>query len=145
MKDHHQQTHVNLQWCSQVITWQMKKRYIFTSTRPIATKLDREVASDGKMSVTKPHNLFITWIYQVTWQIKNAISPIPRDLWPPNLTGLLLMIKGKFYIELIKSTRSLSTGFTDLVKNHYAFKIKRLAKKIWLKRFLKQKDSSENF
>ena len=83
LKDHRQQTHVNLQSRGQVITWQMKNCYISISTRPIATKLDREVGSDGRMLFAKPHNLFITWIYQVTW---NVISPIPRDLWPKNLT-----------------------------------------------------------
>ena len=86
LKDHHQQTHATLQSRGQVITWQMKKRYISTSTRSITTKLDREVASDESMLFAKPHNLFFTWIYQVTWQIKKVISPILQDLQPTNLT-----------------------------------------------------------
>ena len=60
---------------------------------PIATKLDREVASDERMLFAKPHNLFIMWIYQVTLQIKNVISPIPRDMWPPNVTRWWLLIR----------------------------------------------------
>ena len=36
------------------------------SRRPIVTKLDNEVASDERMLFAKPHNLFITCIYQVT-------------------------------------------------------------------------------
>ena len=75
---------------------------------------------------------------------KRYISYSPRPV-ATKFNRMVADDKGKFYIELIKCTRSLSTGFTDLVKNHYAFKIKRLAKKIWLKRFLKQKNSSENF
>ena len=67
LKDHHQQTYATLKSRGQVITWQMRKRYISTSTRSITTKLDREVASDESMLFAKPHNLFFTWIYQVTW------------------------------------------------------------------------------
>ena len=61
-----------------------EKRYISTSTRPLATKFDREVASDEKILSTKLHNPLITWTHQVTRQIKNALSPFPRDLWPLN-------------------------------------------------------------
>ena len=112
MKDHHQETHVTLQSRGQ------KKCYISTSTRPIATKLDKEVASDERMLFAKPHNLFITCIYQVTWPVATKLdNMVPLD-------------KGKFYIQHAKCTRSLSFDFTDLVKIHYVFKTKRLAKKI---------------
>ena len=43
-----------------------EKSYTSTSTRPMATKLDREVASDEKMLSTKSHKPLITWTYQVT-------------------------------------------------------------------------------
>ena len=103
-----------------------KKCYISTSTRPIATKLDKEVASDERMLFAKPHNLFITCIYQVTWPVATKLdNMVPLD-------------KGKFYIQHAKCTRSLSFDFTDLVKIHYVFKTKRLAKKIpETKRFLR--------
>ena len=53
------------------ITWSgdqvtNEKSYISTSTRPIATKLDKEVASDEKILSTKLHNLLIMWTHQVT-------------------------------------------------------------------------------
>ena len=58
-----------------------KERYISISTRPVATKRDREVASDEKMLSTKSHNPLITWAHQVTRQMKNVIFPFLRDLW----------------------------------------------------------------
>ena len=40
------------------------------------------------------YNLLITWSHEVTWQIKNLTSLLPAQvLWPPNLTGLWLMIR----------------------------------------------------
>ena len=143
MEDHHQQTHVTLQLHGQVITWQMKKRYIFTSRRPIATKLDREVAFDKKMLFAEPHNLFITWIYQVTWQIKNVLSPIPRDLWTPNLTRWLLLIRK----NSISNRPSAQEALVPIlrIKDNYVFKTEKLTKKICLKRFLKQKSSFQKF
>ena len=49
-----------------------EKSHISTSTRPMATKLDREVASHEKMLSTKLQNPLITWAHQVTWKIKNG-------------------------------------------------------------------------
>ena len=46
-----------------------EKSYYFTSTRPLVTKLDREVASDEKMLSSKLHSPLITWTHQVTLQI----------------------------------------------------------------------------
>ena len=43
-------------------------RYIPTSTKSMAAKIDREVASNGNIWFIKPHNLLITWVHQVTWQ-----------------------------------------------------------------------------
>ena len=75
---------------------------------------------------------------------KRYISYSPRPV-ATKFNRMVADDKGKFYIELIKCTRSLSTGFTDLVKNHYAFKIKRLAKKIWLKRIPETKKFLRKF
>ena len=71
--------------CDPLINWSSdhvtnEKRYIFVSTRPVATKFDREeIASDEKMLFTKSHNPLITWTPQVVWQIKNVVSSFPRD------------------------------------------------------------------
>ena len=54
--------------------------YIFTFTRPIAIKLDREVVSDEMILSTKSHNPLITRAHQVIRQIKNITSPFSRDL-----------------------------------------------------------------
>ena len=55
--------------------------------RSTATKRDRDVAFDEKMLSTKSHNPLITWTHQVTWKIKNVISPFLRDLRLLNKTG----------------------------------------------------------
>ena len=41
----------------------------------------------------KSYNPVITWTRQVTQQIKNVISPFPRDLPSPILTGWWLVIR----------------------------------------------------
>ena len=75
---------------------------------------------------------------------KRYITYSPRHV-ATKLDKMVALDTGRFYIQHAKCTRSLSSDFTDLVKNHYVFKTKRLAKKICLKRFLKQKNCSENF
>ena len=75
---------------------------------------------------------------------KRYMTYSPRSV-TTKLDKMVALDTGKFYIQHAKWTRSLSSDFTDLVKNHYVFKTKRLAKKICLKRFLKQKNCSENF
>ena len=44
-----------------MVTWQMKKTYIWTSTIPMATKLGWVVTFGQKTSHTKLHDLLITW------------------------------------------------------------------------------------
>ena len=66
-----------------------------------------------------------------------AYSPRPVAI---KLDKMLALDKGKFYTQHAKCTRSLSSDYTDLAKSHYV-----LRQKGWLKRFLKQKNSSENF
>ena len=59
-KYHLKQSYVTIWSCGQGITWQVKKSCISTSTRPMTTELDKEVASDEKMLSFKLHNLLIT-------------------------------------------------------------------------------------
>ena len=61
-----------------------KKTYIFTFTRPMATNHDRDLAFHEKILSIKSDNPLITWAHQVTWEMKNAMSPFSRDLLPPN-------------------------------------------------------------
>ena len=69
------------------------ERYIWTSAGPMATKLDRVVGYNAGLLSIKSHNLLITWSYKVTWQMKNVINLLSRDLSLSNLTEGWLMIK----------------------------------------------------
>ena len=53
-----------IEWSGDDMT--SEKRYISTLTRPVATKPDREVATDEKMLFTKSYNSLIRGTYQVT-------------------------------------------------------------------------------
>ena len=70
-----------------------KKRYILTSTRPMATKFDRVVGSNAGLLSTKSHNLLITWSHKVIQQIKKAVNSFSRDLWLSNSTEGWRMIR----------------------------------------------------
>ena len=59
--------------CILLVTLKIKIYHISTSTRLMATTLDRLYP-------------MITWPYEVLWLIKNDISPLPRGLWLANLT-----------------------------------------------------------
>ena len=90
--DHHTEQADDLRWSttSNKVTWPLiawsddhvrnKKRYIYHSARPMVAKVNRQVASDGKMLSSKSHNPLITWTHQVTWQIENVIPPFPGEL-----------------------------------------------------------------
>ena len=70
------------------------KRHISTLVPiPTATKLDRVVGFNAGLLSIKSHNLLITWSYKVTWQMKNVINLLSRDLSLSNLTEGWLMIK----------------------------------------------------
>ena len=70
------------------------KRHISTLVPiPMATKLDRVVGFNAGLLSSKSHNLLITWSYKVTWQIRNVINLLARDLSLSNLTERWLMIK----------------------------------------------------
>ena len=69
------------------------KRYISTSAGPMATKLGRVVGSNAGLLSLRSHNLLITWPYMATWQMKNVVNLLSRDLSLSNLTEGWLMIK----------------------------------------------------
>ena len=70
-----------------------KKRYISTSARTMAKKLDRVVGSNAGLLSTKSHNLLITWSHKAIKQMKNVISSFSQVLWLSNLTEGRLMIE----------------------------------------------------
>ena len=43
----------------------------------------------------------ITWLHEVTWLIKNDISPLPRGPWLPNLTRWNFIVKGHYLLSLL--------------------------------------------
>ena len=51
------------------------------------------VAHDEGNSPIMSHDPLTTYSREVMWQIKSLMSPIPQNLWPPNLTGGWLMIR----------------------------------------------------
>ena len=61
------------------------KRYISSSVRYMATKLDRVVTSDEGLLSTKSHSLLITSSHEIIWRIKNVLSSLSWDLWPSSL------------------------------------------------------------
>ena len=80
---------------------------------------------------------------------KRYIAYSPRHV-ATKLDKMLALDKGKFYTQHAKCTRSLSSDYTDLAKNHYVFKTKRLAKKIpktkkFLRKFLTLFDKEMEF
>ena len=61
----------------------------------MATKLDLSFISDGFWWGKLTHNdPLVTWSCEVTWQIENLISSLPQTLWPPNMVGWELMVRG---------------------------------------------------
>ena len=69
------------------------KRYILTSARPMVTKLDRVVGSNEDLLSIKSLSLLITCSHMVTWQMKNVLNSLSRDLSLSNLTEGWLMIR----------------------------------------------------
>ena len=68
----------------------------------IATKLGVLITYlDGLLPI-KSLDPLIVWSCQITWQTKSIISPIPQCLWPPNLAGWYLILRGSYrYSHLI--------------------------------------------
>ena len=57
-----------------------------TTTRLVFTKLGKVVASCKKLQPIKSSNPLNMWSCEVTWQIKNILSPIPQYPWPGHQT-----------------------------------------------------------
>ena len=87
------------------------KRYIWTSAGPMATKLDRVVGYNAGLLSIKSHNLLITWSYKVTWQMKNVINLLSRDLSLSNLTEGWLMIKQLNQSTIVTGNSTLYSSF----------------------------------
>ena len=63
-------------------------------TVPIDTRLGRMVIYlEGLIPIELPHT-FVTWPSKITGQTKTVISPLPQSLWPLNLAGWWLTMKG---------------------------------------------------
>ena len=46
-------------------------------------------------------DLLVTWPHEVTWLIKNDISPLPRGLWLAKLTRRRFIVKGHHPLSLL--------------------------------------------
>ena len=53
----------------------------------MATKLDKLVTYYKKLEPIQSHNPWNTLSREITWSIKNMLSPLLQYLWPPNLKG----------------------------------------------------------
>ena len=97
VKGHHPLSLLTLWSRDQVTSYHVtdKKRYISTSARPMATKLGRVVGSNAGFLSIKSHNLLMTWSHKVTWQMKNILNSLLRDLSLLNLTEGWLMIRSQ--------------------------------------------------
>ena len=74
-----------------VMQHHMTNQIYISSTKPMATKLERIVTYlEGRLPMNS-HEALTMWSYEITWKIKN-ISPIPLCLWPPNLAGCWLSL-----------------------------------------------------
>ena len=51
---------------------------------------------DGLL-LMKSHESLITWSYEITWQTKTIICPLPQYLWQPNLPGWRLALSGSYH------------------------------------------------
>ena len=59
--------------------------YIYTSTRPIATKNGRLATYRNKILSITSHDPLITSYRGITWQTEKVRSPLSQDLWPTHL------------------------------------------------------------
>ena len=60
----------------------------------MSTKFGRMVAHFDGLLPIKSHYALTTWSFEIMWQAKAIISPPSRCLWPRNLVGWWLMMKG---------------------------------------------------
>ena len=81
MRGSHPHSHVTHQPSGYVT---IKKWYISTFTRPVDPKLSKVLTQHEWV----PKNV-------VTWQFENVIFPQPQGLWPLNLAGYVLRLRGR--------------------------------------------------
>ena len=75
----------------------------------MTTKLDKVLPYGIGLPCTKSQDSLITWLYIVSWQIENVVSPVSNALWTPDsvVSGLLqgtntqqitsVLVKSQFY------------------------------------------------
>ena len=115
--------------CILLLTLNIKIDHISTSTRLMATTLGwRMSQADGPQLVKLPDRA-ITWPHEVTWQIKNDISPLIRGLW---LLILRFIVHGHYPSSLL-TLWACDQAITWLIKNV----IFQLPREIWLPNFTK--------
>ena len=61
---------------------------ITPTTMPMTTKLGRVVTYHETLQPIKSYDPLITWYFEIMWQTKNVISPLPECQWPPHLAVL---------------------------------------------------------
>ena len=71
-------------------------KHIFAITMPVVTKLGRMVTYHEGLPSIISHDLLITWSCEIIWQTKSIISPVPQYLWPQNLVGWWLTLRGSY-------------------------------------------------
>ena len=70
------------------IPWTVNWRhFIPTTTIPMTEKLRKGDELSWVAPAIRVQGTLITWSCQTTWQTKSIIPPVPRCLWPQNLTG----------------------------------------------------------
>ena len=70
------------------------KLNISSSKRSMITKLCRIVTNDEGNSPIVSHDSLTTKSREVMWQTKSKISFLAQYLWPPNLSGWRLIMRG---------------------------------------------------
>ena len=79
----------------------------------MTTKLSRMIAHLDELLPIKSHDSLITWSCDITWQDKVITSPLPQCLWPWNLVGWWLILKGS-------KTGSLQHPDLGVLQSHVA-------------------------
>ena len=76
---------------SHVTKWELS---ISSSKSSMINKLSRVVTNDQGNSPIVSHDSLTTKSREVTWQTKNKIYSLAQRLWPPNLAGRRLIMRG---------------------------------------------------
>ena len=71
----------------------------------------------GGLQTFKSLDPLITWSSKIMWQIKNLISPLLKRLWPLNLAGWSLTLRGSYPQSQMTLFITWSCPITRQVKN----------------------------